>query len=145
MSACPCCSGLDYAVCCQPFHQGTALPPTAEALMRSRYAAFARKQVDYLVATLHPQHTDHQGGEAVKRSLKKMCNRCTFPKLTILLTTPEDPQGRATVTFDAVLLEGARDVGFVERSVFERVDGGWRYVSGQMLPRQTADPNVPTR
>ncbi|MEZ5449404.1 MAG: SEC-C metal-binding domain-containing protein, partial [Thiolinea sp.] len=29
---CPCQSGLSYAECCQPFHEGRAQAPTAEAL-----------------------------------------------------------------------------------------------------------------
>ena len=45
---------VDYAHCCEPFHASAALPPTAEALMRSRYSAFALRNADYLLATWHP-------------------------------------------------------------------------------------------
>ena len=38
--ACPCGLGDDYESCCGRFHAG-APAPTAEALMRSRYSAFA--------------------------------------------------------------------------------------------------------
>lgn len=50
---CPCGSGKDYAQCCGQYHAG-AVAPTAEALMRSRYAAFVLGKVDYLLATWHP-------------------------------------------------------------------------------------------
>jgi SEC-C motif-containing protein len=38
---CLCGSTLAYSDCCQPFHTGEKIPVTAEALMRSRYTAYA--------------------------------------------------------------------------------------------------------
>ncbi len=40
--------------CCGPYIAGAELPPTAEALMRSRYTAFKMQQEDYLRDTWHP-------------------------------------------------------------------------------------------
>jgi len=51
--ACPC-GGTSLAACCGPFIAGTALPPTAEALMRSRYTAYVQRNEQYLRATWHP-------------------------------------------------------------------------------------------
>ena len=48
--SCPCGSTLAEADCCTPLIAG-APAPTAEALMRSRYTAYVRGAVDYLVAT----------------------------------------------------------------------------------------------
>ena len=50
---CPCLSGSPYGECCAPYHRGEAFAPTAERLMRSRYAAFALGDPGYLVATWH--------------------------------------------------------------------------------------------
>ncbi|WP_459741119.1 YchJ family protein, partial [Pseudomonas aeruginosa] len=50
---CPCGSGAEYAGCCEPPHLGRAAP-TAEALMRSRFSAFALGLAPYLLATWHP-------------------------------------------------------------------------------------------
>lgn len=47
---CPCGLG-DYAQCCQPLHLGVKRAQSAEQLMRSRYSAFAKQQIDYIVAT----------------------------------------------------------------------------------------------
>jgi SEC-C motif-containing protein len=52
-AACPC-GGTSFAACCGPFLGGQAVPPTAEALMRSRYTAYTLKDEDYLHATWHP-------------------------------------------------------------------------------------------
>ena len=50
-SGCPCGSGRAYGACCGRFHGGEE-PPDAEALMRSRFAAFARGEYEYLWRTL---------------------------------------------------------------------------------------------
>jgi SEC-C motif-containing protein len=51
--ACPCGLGDDYDACCGRLHAG-APAPTAEALMRSRYSAFAVGDHGYLLRTWHP-------------------------------------------------------------------------------------------
>ncbi|MDO8041429.1 YchJ family protein [Janthinobacterium sp. SUN137] len=51
-AACPC-GGASYASCCGPYIAGDAVPPTAEALMRSRYTAFTLRDEPYLRATWH--------------------------------------------------------------------------------------------
>ena len=45
MTPCPCGSGTAYGACCGPLHDG-APAATAEALMRSRYTAFAVGDAD---------------------------------------------------------------------------------------------------
>lgn len=58
-SRCPCLSGETYGACCGRFHAGLAAggpyPPTAAALMRSRYSASAVGDLSYLKATWHPR------------------------------------------------------------------------------------------
>lgn len=51
---CPC-GGGRYADCCAPCLRREAWPPTAEALMRSRYTAFALADAEYLLRTWHPR------------------------------------------------------------------------------------------
>jgi SEC-C motif domain protein len=50
---CPCGHPMPYADCCGPAHRGSS-PSTAEALMRSRYSAFARGDAGYLHRSWHP-------------------------------------------------------------------------------------------
>lgn len=47
---CPCGVGM-YASCCQLLHLGKAKVQTAAQLMRSRYSAFAKHEIDYIVKT----------------------------------------------------------------------------------------------
>jgi SEC-C motif domain protein len=53
--SCPCGAGETYDDCCGRFHRGEASAPTADALMRARYTAFAVRDADYLRETWHPR------------------------------------------------------------------------------------------
>lgn len=58
---CPCGSNSEYAQCCEPFHKILQAAPTPEALMRSRYAAFALGEAEYLYKTSLPkQHAPNE-------------------------------------------------------------------------------------
>ena len=54
LEPCPCGSNLPDTQCCQRYHDGLAIPPTAEALMRSRYSAYVLANTAYLKVTWHP-------------------------------------------------------------------------------------------
>lgn len=55
VDGCPCGSGERYAVCCGPLHRQERLAGTAEELMRSRYSAYALRDLDHVVRTWHPR------------------------------------------------------------------------------------------
>jgi uncharacterized protein YchJ len=48
---CPCLSGGAFSSCCAPYLSGEKTPDTPEKLMRSRYTAFTKADVDYLKKT----------------------------------------------------------------------------------------------
>jgi SEC-C motif-containing protein len=52
-ATCPCGAGKPYSGCCEPLHHG-APADTAEALMRSRFCAFALGLDSYLLLSWHP-------------------------------------------------------------------------------------------
>jgi SEC-C motif-containing protein len=49
---CSCGTEKAYEKCCGPFLSGDALPETAEELMRSRYSAFTRADIEYIKKTM---------------------------------------------------------------------------------------------
>ena len=53
-SRCPCGSGYAFDACCGVCLSGRSPAPTAEALMCSRYTAYAMRDEAYLLATWHP-------------------------------------------------------------------------------------------
>ncbi|MDC0710684.1 YchJ family metal-binding protein [Stigmatella sp. ncwal1] len=132
---CPCTSGLRYRQCCAPYHRGEAEPPDAEALMRSRYSAFALREVGYLWKTLHPEHPDRSRPEAdMLRELRTSAQSHQYPGLVVMDRSPPDAQGVAQVLFFAKVFERGKDRSFVELSDFRHDGTGWRYVSGVLRP-----------
>ena len=130
---CACCSGRTYDVCCAPFHEGEREAPDPVALMRSRYAAFAMGEADYLLHTLHEDHADRRLPRAdLLRSLRGARERLKYPSLAVL--DSRSGGGSGEVLFCAGLYEGGRDQSFVELSDFAHDGVGWRYVSGILVP-----------
>jgi SEC-C motif-containing protein len=100
-----------------------------EALMRSRYAAFALGLGSYLVDTLAAEHPDRARPAAeVARELGRAHLTQRYMGLTIFPARPDE------VLFHARIFVQGRDHSFVELSSFVREAEGWRYASGELLP-----------
>lgn len=99
--------------------------------MRSRYSAFAIGEIDYLVATLHPEHAEKKNlpEEMLRSSLRAACRDHRYTGLTILETSVDGDRGM--VRFVAKVFQRGKDISFSERSTFERVGGAWRYLEGE--------------
>ena len=132
-SAEPCpCGGECYATCCEPFHLGTARPETAEQLMRSRYSAFSRNLIDYLIET-HPSPEPM----AERRQALKASNRGV--RWTRLRISASEAGGSAdlsgTVTFEAHYLQSGQTHVLRECSRFGRegedLVGRWLYLAAE--------------
>ena len=122
-------SGDALETCCQPFITGAAQPPTAEALMRSRYSAYIEHAIDYLGDTLHPAHRADWDREATRR----WAEGATWHGLEIVSTEAggaEDNDG--IVEFIARYDEQGEQRSHHERSRFRREAGRWYYVEGDM-------------
>jgi len=136
---CPCQSGLRYADCCEPLHRGAREAPDAAALMRSRFAAFARGEVAYLWKTLHPAHPLRAEPErAVLASLRRAAENNRYQTLAVLDAEGPDADGVARVLFRAGVFTRGRDVGFAECSEFAHDGVGWRYLRGVTVARTDA-------
>lgn len=104
--------------------------------MRSRYAAFVKRDVPYLHRTLHPSHDD---GEVAfvrfEASMKKhFASGVVYQALSVLGTAPEDEDGVSKVLFVARLAQRGKDRSFAEVSSFARVNGEIRYLTGITMP-----------
>jgi SEC-C motif-containing protein len=95
--------------------------------MRSRYAAFALKKVDYLLATSHPELIARHGDAAFRRDLLRTCEEHRYPGLQVLEHREDGDQGE--VEFRARVFRKGVDVSFTERSLFFREQGRWLYHS----------------
>lgn len=117
---CPCGWGEPYGQCCGRFHHGQAHAPTAEALMRSRYTAFAVGDVDYLRRTWHPR---------TRPSDLTLDPDVEWRRLVVVGTRhggPFDDEG--TVEFEAHHRSGRQRGVQHETSRFVRKSKRWLYV-----------------
>jgi len=64
---CPCTSGKSFADCCEPYISGAQIPETAEAMMRARYTAHTRVDMDFVIATHHPDSADDINTEGTRQ------------------------------------------------------------------------------
>jgi len=126
---CPCHSRKRYRRCCEPLHQGRPAP-TPLALMRSRFAAYALGDVDYIMATTHPDGPHYQAdARAWAESLAAFSAGTRFKGLRILEHIDGEEEG--WVTFRAELTQSGQDASFTERSLFGKADGRWAYRDGE--------------
>jgi SEC-C motif-containing protein len=133
-SACPCGLGPPYDACCGPLHRGERQASTAEALMRSRYAAYARGLVPYLVETLHPSRRAPDEARRVRRSLQ----HTRWLGLRVLAVEGGSIlEATGVVAFEATYEAGGRRGVMHERSRFVREQGAWRYLDGEVAERDS--------
>jgi SEC-C motif domain protein len=119
-TTCPCGTGLAYAACCRPLHEGVANAESAVQLMRSRYSAYVLRDAAYLMRTWHPRtrppELDVSDGPA-------------WQGLTVIAVD----DGRDTDSVGQVEFEAAHDGGVLhERSRFVKRAGRWVYVDGEV-------------
>jgi SEC-C motif-containing protein len=126
---CPCGSQKPFSECCGPALSGASQPATPEALMRSRYTAFAMHDVDYIYKTIAPDHRkefDRQGIEVWSRESEWM-------GLDIISTSKGGPgDDTGTVEFSARYKEKGEDRRHDELATFVKIDGRWYFEDGQM-------------
>ena len=127
MNVTPCCCDQSTALeaCCGAYLSGARLPPTALALLRSRYAAYVKGEVDYVIAS-----TAAIARPTLDRpELVAYCRGLMGIRLKIIGTQDggkDDEVG--FVEFRANLRVRGKSVIRAENSRFEREDGRWVYV-----------------
>jgi SEC-C motif domain protein len=116
---CPCGSGRTYPECCEPLHQQRNAA-TPEALMRSRYSAYALGRIDYLLATWHPSTAP---GDLELGPTKW---------LGLQVIEAQEQGDAGVVEFIATYKVSGRLQRLHEVSRFVRESGQWLYIDGQM-------------
>ena len=79
---CPCGSQIRYPDCCDVYLRGKSIAPTAEALMRSRYSAYSKGDVEYLIQTQYPKKRKNTD----RPMLLKTITNTNWMGLTVLKT-----------------------------------------------------------
>jgi SEC-C motif-containing protein len=142
MEFCPCGASQPYSECCEPFILGVNPVPTAEALMRSRYTAYTRCEVDYILRTTHP----NQRNQDSETNIRQWAQKSVWHELNILNIVgggSEDPAG--TVEFIAEYTENNKRVSHHELAEFKKENGTWFFWDGgPPKPKQFIRPTPKT-
>ena len=153
-TACTCGNPKGFHRCCGPYLAGDAITPTAEALMRSRYSAFATGNIDYLLATRHPTTRSPNDRRALEKSIRQ-----TQWTHLLIVGTQKGQRKDKMGTVEFVAAYGAKQLPTVarplssvemarnqstaesqalqqlhEKSRFVKEDSAWFYVDGDILP-----------
>jgi SEC-C motif-containing protein len=125
---CHCGSGLRFDECCEPFINGQSAPLKPVQVMRSRYTAFVIHNIDYLIATWHPDCHAEQWRKDIIADFPMI----DWRGLTIKNESPGKNTHESFVEFLAVFFDKrTQRTNFIhERSRFVRLSERWYYIDG---------------
>lgn len=128
---CPCGSDSGFDECCGPIIGG-APAASPEALMRSRFTAFVRGDLDHIENT----HASEVRDTFNRSAAESTASSVEWVSLAIADTSEggeDDDTG--TVEFSARFKQDGELKVHHEKSNFRRENGRWVYVDGKMNPK----------
>jgi len=146
---CPCGAqgtGATFDRCCRRLHSSESVfgSAPAEAVVRARYSAFARRNADFLMGSTHPRNKQHWRPDfaAWKKDILINCyDNFELTQCNILQEAYHGVSGSleetATVEFEATMthVTSKEQTFFCETSTLQRggthiMGGGWLYLNG---------------
>lgn len=130
MTSCPCGSTKTYSDCCEPIIKGSQPAETAEQLMRARYSAYTKTEMDFVFNSTDPANRegyDHDGTRA-------WAENSEWLGLQIIGTVrggADDNNGE--VEFIARFKENGTLREHHENALFTRKEGVWYFSDGVMV------------
>jgi SEC-C motif-containing protein len=130
---CSCDTKKPFADCCGPYIKGGKVPANAVDLMRARYTAHVRQEIDFIMDTLsaaRKKDTDRKETETWARDTQ-------WESLEIQSTEkggPGDDVGQ--VTFVAKFRENGEAKEHHELATFIKVNGKWQFEDGRLPPQK---------
>lgn len=132
MNQCPCGSKAEYDQCCGPYISGMKNPPTAEILMRARYSAYVKGEIDFIESTHSLEERDSLSVEETR----KWSEESEWLGLEIIETEAGGEQDETgVVEFKANFKQEGNTYVHHERSTFKKLDGKWLFKDGKNIPQ----------
>lgn len=126
---CLCGSGLKYKKCCRQYHAGKN-PPTPETLARARFMAYATYNVDYIIATTHPQSPQRESKETEWRAqIESTMFTHEFMGMKVILAEGE----RVHFHYFAERID--KKVMLTDYSIFKQEKGIWYYYDSEKISK----------
>lgn len=130
MTSCPCGSTKTYSDCCEPIIKGTQPTETAEQLMRARYSAYTKTEMDFIFSSTHPdgrEGYDHDG----TRTWAENSEWLGLEIIDSKKGNKDDTTGE--VEFIARFKENGALREHHENALFKKVEGIWHFSDGVMV------------
>jgi SEC-C motif-containing protein len=139
---CDCGSNLEYSVCCGPLISGKKTAATADELLRARYTAFARHEIDFVLNSHHSK-TRH---DVKREEIEDWSKNSQWHGLQIAqIEGGKATDDKATIVFCARYTAEGKEQEHWEQSFFEKEDGQWRFFDAKGVHVGTyrrAEPKV---
>lgn len=134
MELCPCGSGRPYSECCEPIIRQSRPAENAEELLRARYTAHVKLEMDFVKESTHPE----QLGKYEPTTARSWAEKSVWEKLEIVDRQgggPDDDQGE--IEFIAHFSQKGKSKTHHELAQFKKEAGKWFFYDGQgVVPRQ---------
>ncbi|UPT75300.1 MAG: YchJ family protein [Elusimicrobiota bacterium] len=133
-TACPCGTKKNFSECCEPHISGKTPAPTAEALMRARYSAYATGKIDFIEKT----HAPESRADFDRKASEKWAKDSQWRGLHVIATKGGGP-GDATgiVSFIAGFAQNGQDYEHHEIATFRKEGATWFFVDGKSPKAET--------
>ncbi len=135
--SCDCGSEKTYELCCEPLIRGERKAESPEALMRARYSAYVRGEIDFLIESQSPDKRE----ELDRSDMETWSKESEWLGLRILECkgaedAPDDVsrESPATVEFLAMYRRQGQEIPHHELASFIREGGTW-YFDDSLEPR----------
>src|ERR1700733_9591341 len=140
INACPCGTGKEFAACCEPYIAGKAAAPTAEALMRARYTAYATGRIDFI----EKSHAPETRADFDRKASEKWSKESKWHGLQVVFTkggTEKDQDG--IVNFIAHFETGGQHYEHREIATFRKEGSNWLFLDGKSPKPATYEKTGP--
>lgn len=120
--ACPCGSGEEFSACCDLYLSGKQKPKTAEATMRSRYAAFVTGNVDYIMNSHHPETVK----QIDRAGIEDWSKNAVWQSLDVISVENDgEDSDEAVVEFLAKYVQEGKNYQHHEVALFKKNEADW--------------------
>ncbi|WP_448211507.1 YchJ family protein [Colwellia sp. MEBiC06753] len=127
---CPCCSNIALEMCCLPIIEQQQHAHSPEALMRSRFTAYALNKAEYILATYHSsQQSAHSLADIQAWAEENQW-------IELIIHQANSNSTPATIEFSAFYLNNHQLIEMRERSNFTQEKNQWRYVDGTIITHE---------
>jgi len=139
MTDCPCGSGKSYGSCCEPLITGKKKAASAEELLRSRYSAFAKGAVSYIVETTHPRNRAMLNEEETRR----WAATSQWEKFELI--GQHEADDKTEIEFVATYTQKGNHNRHHEIATFSKEGGRWYFEDGRDAPQTPLRRETPGR